>query len=192
MIPGVLGRFPCLPAVNSTHLARQTNQRSGLMNRRQEGLTITGCSSFTDAVVVPQLARACIRAASHHELYTESFSGLKKLRAVSKGVRSILQSLIEGYTITLGSEHDSDFEQQVHFLRTVNLRKLKVVIPLLASGNQRVRGTRLCVSNSTQKEKKALRHSLCQLLEFLHKYASHVAAKRFDPTRLLSVDHAFQ
>lgn len=110
------------------------------MKIKQEAPAPKGCSSFTDAIVVPLLAQACIKALTHH-LYYDPACGLKRLRSVSKQFREILQTMIQGYTMSLGGEHDSDLDQQVEFFKTVSLVNLKIVIlPYAASGKQ---GTRL-------------------------------------------------
>lgn len=106
------------------------------MQPNQKAPATNGGSSFTDAIVVPLLAQACIKALTHH-LYYDPACGLKKLRSVSKGFRDILQTMIQGYTMSLGGGRDSALNQQVDFFKTVSLVNLKIVVlPYAARGKQ--------------------------------------------------------
>lgn len=85
--------------------------------------TTTGSSSFNDALVVPELAEACITALTCHPL-----SGIKTLRFVSKGTREVLNSKIKGFTIKLGLNQGEYYPRLFEFMRTVALLRLEIVM----------------------------------------------------------------
>lgn len=88
--------------------------------QRQEcaAAAINDASDFTDAFMVPELARACCVS-----------SGLKNLRHVCKGLKGVLQGSIRGYTLTLGAEAQQNLEHVLEFLKGVNLKSLLIVFP---------------------------------------------------------------
>lgn len=95
-----------------------------------------GLSSFTDALVVPQLARACTRILSNYN-DASAGSGLKKLRLVSQRVRDVLQRGIQGYTLVLGAEAQASTAQVLDFFEGASLLSLSIVYPTSKPAGER-------------------------------------------------------
>lgn len=74
---------------------------------------------------VPHLAEACSKAIE----YRASFSGVKTLRAVSRGARAVVHTVIKRYVMELGEECPPGLGDIVKFLRTVTLVELSIRIP---------------------------------------------------------------
>lgn len=79
-------------------------------------------SSFTDALVVPQLAQTCVESLSNRAIFDPGY-GLKQLRSVSKEARNVLQVVIKGFTMRLGGP---DLTHMVTFLKTLTLTNLVI------------------------------------------------------------------
>lgn len=95
---------------------------------RKKKAADSGLSSFTDALVVPQLWRACSRILSNHN-DAAAGSGLKKLRLVSQRVREVLQRVIQGYTLVLGAEAQASTAQVLNLFKSASLLSLRIVYP---------------------------------------------------------------
>lgn len=94
-------------------------------------------TTFLDALVVPELAADCARSLDRH--MDGPGAGLKKLRLLSKGVRAIVQSIVQGYTLKLGDapglfKAAPDDPKVAAFLNRYGLLRLRIMIPNLDAG----------------------------------------------------------
>lgn len=78
--------------------------------------------SFTDALVVPQLAQACVDSLSNRVSSDPGYA-LKQLRSVSKEAKNVLQVVIKRFIMRLGGP---DLTHTVTFLKALTLTNLVV------------------------------------------------------------------
>lgn len=85
-------------------------------------------SSFTDALVVPQLAQACVESLRNRASSDPGY-GLKQLRSVSKEAKNVVQVVIKRFTMRLGGP---DLTHMGTFLKTLTLTNLVIEFDPLA------------------------------------------------------------
>lgn len=89
----------------------------------------SACTSFADALTVPQLAEICLK-----EMTCDLLPGIKILRSVSKGTKEVIHKMIKHFTMRLEGGLGDRHPGLVKFLQRVSLLSLRVEI---AAGEER-------------------------------------------------------
>lgn len=113
-----------MPAHGLTAASREATAHQGALSFSN--------TTFIQALIVPELAKACgYMLERNQEPHTPGY-GLKQLRLLSQGGRAAVQNAVQAYTLNLEDSRALDIPKLAAFLNSYKLLRLNITIPALA------------------------------------------------------------
>lgn len=96
-----------------------------------EGAVSFSNTTFLQALIVPELAKACAYVLERDQEPPAPGYGLKQLRLLSEGGRAAVQKAVQTYTLDLEDSRALDISKLAAFLNSSQLLRLNIKIPSL-------------------------------------------------------------